>query len=128
MSIPNLISSSYKQYLAGDFLTDDMKVVLLSVAYVYSSAHANKSDLSGIVATSGNLSGKLATGGLLKADDVPFAALTGAAVTQIWLYHDTGVSGTSTLAAYFDQALGLVYSPTGVTATLHWSPAGIVQL
>jgi hypothetical protein len=128
VSVPNLLSASYKQYLAGVFLTDNMKVVLLSAAYVYSAAHANLSDLSGIVATSGNLAGKSSTGGLLKANNVTFTALSGAAVTQFWLYRNTGVAGTSTLAIYFDQALGLVFTPNGTDAVLEWSPAGIAQL
>ncbi len=126
--IPNLFSSAYKQYLAGVFLTDDMKVVLLSASYVYSTAHANKSDLSGIVATSGNLSGKTVVGGLLKANNATFTALTGAAVTQMWMYHDTGVAGTSTLAIYFDQAIGLILTPNGTDAIVEWNPLGIAQL
>ncbi len=128
MSIPNVMSSAYKQYLAGAFLTDNMKVVLLSSAYVYSTVHANLSDVTGIVATSGNLAGKTAAGGLLKASNVTFSALTGAAVTQFWLYRDTGVAGTSTLAIYFDQAVGLVLTPSGIDVVLEWSPAGIAQL
>ncbi len=128
MSVANTFSSAYKEYLAAAFLTDNMKIVLLSATYVYSTAHANKSDLSGIVATSGNLSGKSATGGLLKANNVTFTALTGAPVTQAWLYHDTGVAGTSTLAIYIDQAIGLTLTPNGSDAVLEWNPLGIAQL
>ncbi len=128
MSVPNVISSAYKQYLATNFGSDNMKLVLLSATYVYSTAHANLSDLSGIVATSGNLSGKTIVGGLLKANNVTFTALTGAAVTQMWLYHDTGVSGTSTLAIYFDQAIGLTLTPDGTDAVVEWNPLGIAQL
>ncbi len=128
MSVPNTFSSAYKQYLATAFTTDNMKLVLLSATYVYSTAHANLSDLSGIVATSGNLSGKTIVGGLLKANNVTFTALTGAAVTQMWLYHDTGVSGTSTLAIYFDQAIGLILTPDGTDAVVEWNPLGIAQL
>ncbi len=94
----NVVSNSYKQYLAASWLTDNIKLVLLSSAYVYSSAHANLSDIAaGIVATSGNLASKTSAGGLLIAANVVFAALTGAAVTQMWIYHDTGTAGTSTL-------------------------------
>lgn len=128
MSVSNTFSSAYKQYLAALWLTDNMKVVLLDATYVYSTSHANKSDLTGTVATSGNLAGKSATGGLLKASNVTFSALTGAAVTQFWIYRDTGVAGTSTLAIYIDQALGLTLTPNGLDAVLEWSPAGIAQL
>ncbi len=128
MSVPNTFSSAYKAYLAAVFTSDNMKVVLLSASYVYSTAHANLSDLTGIVATSGNLSGKSATGGLLKANNVTFSALTGAAVTQAWLYHDTGTSSTSTLAVYIDQAIGLTLTPNGTDVVLEWNPLGIAQL
>ncbi len=128
MSVPNVISSAYKQYLATSFASDNIKLVLLSATYVYSTSHANLSDLSGIVATSGNLSGKTIVGGLLKANNVTFTALTGAAVTQMWMYHDTGVAGTSTLAIYFDQAIGLILTPDGTDAVVEWNPLGIAQL
>jgi len=127
--LPNLLSAGFKQYLAAAWLTDNIKLVLLSSAYVYSSAHVNLSDIAaGIVATSGNLTGKTNTGGLLDADNVLFAALTGAQVTQMWLYHDTGVAGTSTLEIYINQGVNLPFTPDGSDRTIEWPSPGIAQL
>jgi hypothetical protein len=125
----NLLSSAFKAYLAASWLTDNIKVVLLSSAYVYSSAHANLSDIAaGIVATSGNLASKTNTGGLLDAANLTFGALTGAQVTQLWIYHDTGVAGTSTLEIYINVGVNLPFTPDGTDRTLEWPSPGIAQL
>lgn len=125
----NLLSAGFKQYLAAVWLTDNIKVVLLSSAYVYSSAHVYLSDIAaGTVATSGNLASKTIVGGLLDAADVLFAALTGAAVTQMWIYKDTGVAGTSTLEIYINQGVNLPFTPDGTDRTIEWPAPGIAQL
>ncbi len=125
----NVVSNSYKQYLAASWLTDNIKLVLLSSAYVYSSAHANLSDIAaGIVATSGNLAGKSNANGLLDANNLTFTALTGATVTQLWIYRDTGVAGTSTLEIYIDTGVNLPFTPDGTDRTLEWPSPGIAQL
>lgn len=125
----NLLSAGFKQYLAAAWLTDNIKVVLLSSAYVYSSAHVNLSDITtGIVATSGNLASKTNAGGLLGAANLVFTALTGAAVTQMWIYKDTGVAGTSTLELYINQAVNLPFTPDGTDRTIEWPSPGIAQL
>jgi len=125
----NVVSNSYKQYLAASWLTDNIKLVLLSSAYVYSSAHANLSDIAaGIVATSVNLSGKGNANGVLTAANYTFTALSGAAVTQCWFYKDTGTAGTSTLAFYFNSAVGLTFTPVGTDLLAQFDPNGIIAL
>ena len=125
----NLIQPSALTYYAASWLSDNIKLVLLSAAYVYSAAHANLSDIaSGVVATSGNLASKSNTAGLLKAANVTFAALTGAVITQAWLYKDTGTAATSTLLIYINQGVGLPLTPTGADEIVEWSAQGIAQL
>ena len=126
----NLIQpSAYSHYDFVNFSTDNLKVVLLSSAYVYSASHINLSDIAaGIVATSGNLTGAANTNGLLAANGPTFSALTGAQVTQAFLYHDTGTSSTSTLIAYLNQGPGWPLTPDGTDKTLSWSGAGIAQI
>ena len=41
-----------------DFLVDDIKIAAMSSTYVYSAAHDFRDDLSGVVASSANLSSK----------------------------------------------------------------------
>lgn len=125
----NVVSNAYKQYLAAVWLTDNIKLVLLSSAYVYSSSHANLSDISaGIVATSANLSGKGNTNGALTAANYTFSGLSGAAIPQCWFYRDTGTGSTSTLAFYFNSAVGLTFTPVGTDLLAQFDPNGIISL
>lgn len=106
------------------FLTDDIRVVLLSATYVYNDLHDFHDDLSGVVATSGNLTGKDSTDGIADADDVTFSTVSGADITQVVMYKWTGVSGTSPLIAYWDSdtaATMLSLSPDGTDIVLRWS-------
>ena len=115
------MSKVKRQLVAEQWLSDNIKLVLLSAAYVYSPSHANLSDIAaGIVATSGNLASKTNTGGLLDAANITFAGLTGAVATQAWLYKDTGTAGTSTLLIYINQGVGLPLTPTGADEIVEW--------
>jgi hypothetical protein len=127
--VANLLSAGFKQYLAAVWLTDTIKVVLIDAGYVYSSAHANLSDVPGgnRVATA-TLTGKGNTGGVLSAANTPFPALTGNTVTQMWIYKDTGVAGTSTLEIYINMAVNLPLTPTGADEEIDWNAAGIAAL
>jgi hypothetical protein len=126
----NVVSNAYKQYLAASWLTDNIKLVLLSSGYTYSSAHANLSDVpaGNRIATSANLSGKGNTNGVLTAANYTFTALSGANVTQCWFYKDTGTEATSTLAFYFNIAVGLVFVPVGTDLLAQFDPNGIIAL
>jgi hypothetical protein len=116
-----------QKFLEGSiaWLTDDIRVVLLSATYVYSDAHEFHSSLTGIVATSGNLTGKTSTAGIADAADVTFPTVAaGPPVTQVVVYKWTGVSGTSPLIAYWDSdaaAVLLTVTPDGTDMVLTWS-------
>lgn len=98
----------------------NVKVALLSSAYTYSAAHDFHDDLTGIVATSGNLANKSASGGTADADDITFTAVTGSQVTQFVIFVDSGASATSRLIAHFDTATGLPVTPNGGDITIAW--------
>lgn len=115
-----------QKFLEGSiaWLTDNIQVALLTSAYAYSDAHEFHSSLTGIVATSGNLTGKTSTDGIADAADVTFPTVAGSPVTQIALFKWTGVSGTSPLIAYWDSdtsAVLLSVTPDGSDIQLRWS-------
>lgn len=107
------------------WLTDDIRAVLMTATYTYSDADEFHSDLSGIIATSGNMSSKTSASGVADAADVTFSAVAaGPAGTQVAIYKWTGVSGTSPLIAYWDSdtaATMLSVTPDGSDIVLRWS-------
>jgi hypothetical protein len=121
----NALYGKYKEGLytnsapAVDWDNHDIKICLVSSSYTVNLAtHQYKSDLSGIVATSGNLSGKSHTLGVIKASNPTIAAVTGSQVVAIVVWRDTGVAGTSPLIAYIDTMTGLPFTPSGADETI----------
>jgi hypothetical protein len=116
-----------QKWLEGDvaWLTDDIKVALLSATYVYADTDEFLDDLSGVLATSANLSGKTSTLGVADATDVVFASVAvGPAATQIVVYKDTGVAATSPLLVFYDtnsSSVLLNVAPNGTDITAIWS-------
>lgn len=105
-----------------DWDTDNIKAILVDTGTytVNLNTHQFLSDVSGIVATSGNLTSKTVTDGVADAADVTFTAVTGATVEAIVLYKDTGVAGTSRLIAYIDTGTGLPVTPNGGDITVQF--------
>lgn len=106
-----------------DWDTDDIRCVLVDTGTytVNLTTHQFHSDLSGIVATSGNFASKTVTLGVADAADVTLTAVTGATVEAIVIYQWTGVSGTSRLIAYIDTATGMSpLTPNGGDVTIVW--------
>jgi hypothetical protein len=114
-----------ESYLNGQFnmTTDNIKLVLVSSAYTPNLATDQFfSSVSGVIATSANLSGKTTTAGVFDANDVTFTAVaSGSTVTQMVLYQDTGVAGTSRLIASFDTVTGLPIPTNGGDLVVAWS-------
>ena len=119
-------------FLAGDIDWDanNIKCVLVDTGTytVNLATHQFHSDLSGIVATSGNLTAKTVTAGTADAGDVTFSAVSGATVEAIVVYQDSGVSATSRLIAYIDSGTGLPVTPNGGDITVQWNASGIFTL
>lgn len=93
---------------------DDIKVCLVDTGtYTFSQSHQFHSDLSGIVATSGNLASKTTTSGVADAADLTITGVSGSSIEAIIFWKDTGSSATSRLIAYVDTATGLAFTPSG---------------
>lgn len=105
-----------------DWDTDNIKCCLVDtgVYTVNLATHDNLDDVTGIIATSGNLASKTVTDGVADAADVTFTAVTGATVEAIVIYKDTGTASTSRLIAYIDTGTGLPVTPNGGDITIQW--------
>lgn len=104
----------------------NIKIVLLDTS-LYTVDTANDDFLDDIpvgarVSTSPNLTGvTVLNDGVMDADDPTFTAVTGATVSALAAYHDTGVAATSELYFYFDTLAGLPIVPNGSNVILAWT-------
>lgn len=88
---------------AFGLLSGDIKVAAVSATYVYSAAHDFLNDLTGVVATSPNLTTKTTTGGVFSCDPFTFTAVgAGSTIVDFIVYRDTGTPSTSPLLAFLD--------------------------
>jgi hypothetical protein len=98
---------SYKAALLDngvDLISGNVKVCALSSTYVFSSAHDFHDDLSGIIATSGNLATKTGVAGVFDSANISLGSPAGGStITQIVLWRDSGTSATSELVYHFDE-------------------------
>lgn len=114
------------QYMLQELLeTADVKAALVDTGtYTYSAAHQYLDDLSGVVDTTGNLTGKtFSAAGVFDAADAPISAITGDSVEYVWVYVDSGSAATSRLVAYCEVTAA--YTPTGADIMVVWDAAGI---
>ena len=123
-----MANTLYKKYKEAslnadvDLLVDNIKAALIDTGtYTFSQTHDFLDDVSGIVATSGNLASKVTTDGTFDAADITFTAVSGSTVEAIILYKDTGTASTSNLIAYIDTATGLPLTPSGSDVQVVWS-------
>jgi hypothetical protein len=108
----------------------DLRCILIDTgAYTYNAAHDFLDDVAaGRTATSGAMTTKTVTNGLLDADNVTFTAVSGAQSEALILYLHTGVESTSRLVAYIDTGVtGLPVTPNGGDIIVSWNASGIVQ-
>ncbi|MBN7352165.1 Bacteriophage protein [Mycobacteroides abscessus subsp. abscessus] len=104
-----------------DWQNDNIKVAAVDATYTPNIAtHQYLSDITGVVVTSSNLSGKSWTGGVADAADVTFPTVTGATIVRLVIYQDTGTAGTSRLIALYDTATGLPVTPDGTNINTTW--------
>jgi len=119
-----LYGKGREKFLTGDIAwdTDNIKVSLVDTGTytVVIDTHEFYSDLSGVVADSGNLASKTVTLGVADADDVTFGSVTGATVEAVVIWKDTGTASTSPLIAYIDTATNLPVTPNGGDITVAW--------
>jgi hypothetical protein len=53
---------------------------------------------------------------------------SGAAITGIVIYKDTGVASTSPLVAFIDTGTGIPVTPNGGDISVAWNASGIFSL
>ncbi len=101
---------------------DNIKAVLVDSASYTPDTAVDQffDDISGVVATSGNLASKTTTDGIADAADVTFSSVTGNQSEFIVVYQDTGTPSTSRLIALVDTATGLPVTPNGGDITVQW--------
>ena len=101
---------------------DNIKAVLIDSASYTPDTAVDQffDDISGVVATSGNLASKTTTDGVADAADVTFSSVTGNQSEFIVVYQDTGTPSTSRLIALVDTATGLPVTPNGGDITVQW--------
>lgn len=126
----NQLATSYKKLTLDadlDLLVDTIKVVGLSSAYTFSSAHDFLDDLTGILGTSPALTGKTTTGGVFKASNIT-PAFTGIAtnIARLWVFKDTGSAATSPLIYFMDT--GFSHSQNGGNVNLTWNASGLFAI
>ena len=129
----NAVYPAYKEACldgsAEDLSSVNIKICLVDTGtYTYSATHNFLDDISGIVATSGNLSGKSITDGAFDADNVTFSSVSGSSAEAIIVYYDSGSASTSRLICYIDTATGLPVTPNGGDITVTWDAGGIFSL
>ena len=109
----------------ADLDSDTFKILFYSGSF--NGAHEYVSDLTGgsIVARSATLTGVTITAGVVDANDVVVASVSGSAFTHIILYKDTGTDSTSVLIAIFDIAS---FTPTGANVSVAWNASGLFAI
>lgn len=119
-----LYDKGRESFLKGEISwgSDDIKIALVDTGTysVNASTHQFLSDLSGVIATSGNLASKTTTAGIADAADVVLSAVSGSTGEAIIIYKDSGEDTTSRLIAYIDAATGLPVTPNGSDLTIVW--------
>lgn len=107
---------------AIDFISDTIKVALVSSGYTFSSSHEFVSDLGATrIATDKELLNKSVAGGVLDGDDLSYGAIApGSTIKAMVIYKDTGNASTSPLLFYFDTVTGLPASTNGGVITVPW--------
>lgn len=111
-----------------DWLVDDIRIILIDTAdYTVSidvDDFLNDIPSGARVATSGALTSKTNTLGVVDAADVTFTAVTGDQSEAIVIYKHTGTESTSNLIAYIDTATGLPVTPNGGNIVVQWANSG----
>jgi hypothetical protein len=111
-----------------DLVADDIRVFLIhSATTPYNAADEFVDDLAGggIVARSGNLSGKSVTAGVFDATDETVPSVSGADVDAVILVKDSGSDATSPLIAWFDVA---TLTPNGDDINVLFNGSGLFAI
>jgi hypothetical protein len=116
---------------AFNWVSDDMRMILLTAAYVPNLATDKfLSDITaGIVSSAVALTTKTNNRGALGADNVTFGSIpAGDLISQGVIYKNTGVAGTSRLFLYFNVATGLILTTDGGNVVAAWGGGIVAQI
>lgn len=117
---------------APDLTGTNIKITALDSTYVYDAAHVTLDDLTGVIATSGNLASKSIAGGVFHAADVSLGSPSaGDEIVALVMYRDTGTPSTSGLMAYTDEDAGgspISIDTDGAEVTVDFDPTTIFSV
>lgn len=119
------------QFTANNNLSaGTVKVALVTAGYTYASTDQFWSAVSAsAIGTPQTIGSKTFTNGTFSGGNVTFTAVTGAQVTKLVIYIDTGTASTSPLVAFLDTSVtGLPVTPNGGDITITWNASGIFTL
>ncbi len=122
-----LYDAGRENFLKGDidWLSDNIRIAFIDEADD-SIDLANDADMgdrasAAVVATSGNLGTKSATGGVADAGDVTVSTVSGDQFESIDIYKYSGLGAASDLLiANIDTAVGLPFTPSGGDIVVQW--------
>lgn len=107
-----------------DWDTDDTRVVLLDedddAPNLATDDFLDDISAPARVAVSGAMAGKTQTDGILDANDVVIATVSGDQFESITIYKHTGTDSTSRLIANHDTGTGFPTTPNGGDITIAW--------
>lgn len=110
---------------ALDWTGQDWRVALVDDTYVYDPTDQFLADISGVIAHSGNLTGKSNVQGVCDAADVTFPTVgSGPTVGGIVLYQWTGDAATSRVVIFYDSttaAQAIDFPTDGGDVVVRWS-------
>ncbi len=104
-----------------NFLSDDLKVVMLPSSFDPSGTYRFLVDVGAVMGTPQALTGRTVTGGVFDADDVTFASVPVGTAGSLLLYKDTGVPDTSPVIARITKIAGFPFAGNGGAYTHEWS-------
>lgn len=108
-----------------DFATDTFKVLFYDGTFTSTDEFVSDLVAGDIVARSGALSGVTITSGVIDANDITLAAVSGSPFGHLILVKDTGADASSPLIAIYDIS---TYTPDGTAITVVWNPSGLFSI
>lgn len=109
----------------AQFGTHNFKVLFYSGAITTTWEFHSELTGGSIVATSGNLTGVVATNGVVDANNITISSVSGSAFTHVILFRDTGVSATSPLICVWDISS---FTPNGGDVNVVFHTSGLFSI
>lgn len=108
-----------------DFATDTFKILFYNGSYSATDEFVSALVPGDIVARSGALAGVTITNGVIDANDITVAGVSGSPFPTVILFKDTGSDPTSPLIAWFDISS---YTPNGLSVAVTFNASGLFAI